>query len=384
MVVFEVLGVFFMIYGNYNLSKILITLGILTILIGYLTIYTYIFCRDIINFTNHIIESETKNDINFIVSDNFKVTKGFYFVFIIGWIIIINRNSYSFQNHIDPFIKAFSEEKTIGTFTYSYQSILIFMSIIIASVILTKIVSFLATDNSATSITDKKKTSVGSSILLIRIAIISIGISFAFALAGIPTDRLTVIIGALGVGIGFGLQALVNNLISGLIIAFEKPVNIDDIIEIGGQTGTMKSIGIRSSVVTTWDGADIIIPNGDLLSQHMTNWTMGSSKRRYEIPIGVAYGTDLKFVKSILSEILNSNSLILKNPEPLIWVTKFGDSSIDFVVKYWVPHFNYGNDVKSDLIMEIDEKFKLNGIVIPFPQQDIYIKSEATNVKEVE
>jgi small-conductance mechanosensitive channel len=78
---------------------------------------------------------------------------------------------------------------------------------------------------------------------------------------------------------------------------------------------------------------------------------------------------------------LNSNSLILKNPEPLIWVTKFGDSSIDFVIKYWVPHFNYGNDVKSDLIMEIDEKFKLNGIVIPFPQQDVYIKSDAITIK---
>lgn len=379
MIVFECLGVFFMINGSYNLSKMLISIGIITILLGYFTLYTYIFCRDIVNFTNNIIESENQKDVNLILSNDFKLPKGYYFVYIISWLIIINRNSYAFQNHIDPIIKSFSEEKTIGTFTYSYQSILVFMCIILASVFLTKIVTFLATDNKVTSFTGEKKTSVGSWILLIRIVIISIGISFAFALAGIPTDRLTVIIGALGVGIGFGLQALVNNLISGLIIAFEKPVNIDDIIEIGGQTGTMKSIGIRSSVVTTWDGADIIVPNGDILSQHMVNWTMGSSKRRYEIPISVAYGTDLKFVKSILSELLNTNSIILKNPEPLIWVTKFNDSSIDFVIKYWVPHFNYGNDVKSDLIMEIDEKFKLNGIVIPFPQQDVYIKSKAEN-----
>jgi small-conductance mechanosensitive channel len=260
---------------------------------------------------------------------------------------------------------------------------LVFFFVIIASVFISKIISFLASDNKAVNVTEEKKSSTGSWILLVRIAIISIGISFAFAIAGIPTDRLTVIIGALGVGIGFGLQALVNNLISGLIIAFEKPVNIDDIIEIGGQTGTMKSIGIRSSVVTTWDGADIIIPNGDILSQHMTNWTMGSAKRRYEIPISVAYGTDLKFTRSILNEILFNNSLILKNPEPVIWVTKFNDSSIDFVIKYWVPHFNYGNDVKSDLIIAIDEKFKLNGIVIPFPQQDIYVKSNAINNKEI-
>lgn len=383
MLVFEILGVFFMIYGNYNLSKILVSIGIITILIGYLTIYTFQLTSDIFNFTNQIIESDTKKEINIVAQENHKITISIYFLFFISWIIIINRNSYSFQNHIEPFVEAFSEEQKIGSFTYTYQSILVFFFVIIASVFISKIISFLASDNKAVNVTEEKKSSTGSWILLVRIAIISIGISFAFAIAGIPTDRLTVIIGALGVGIGFGLQALVNNLISGLIIAFEKPVNIDDIIEIGGQTGTMKSIGIRSSVVTTWDGADIIIPNGDILSQHMTNWTMGSAKRRYEIPISVAYGTDLKFTRSILNEILFNNSLILKNPEPVIWVTKFNDSSIDFVIKYWVPHFNYGNDVKSDLIIAIDEKFKLNGIVIPFPQQDIYVKSNAINNKEI-
>ncbi len=383
MIVFEILGVFFMIYGNYNLSKILISIGIITILIGYLTIYTFQLTSDIFNFTNQIIESDTKKEINIVAQENHKITKSIYFMFMVSWFIIINRNTYSFQNFIDPFVQSFSEEQKIGSFTYSYQSILVFFFVIIAAVFISKIVSFLASENKAVTATEEKKSSTGSWILLVRIAIISIGISFAFAIAGIPTDRLTVIIGALGVGIGFGLQALVNNLISGLIIAFEKPVNIDDIIEIGGQTGTMKSIGIRSSVVTTWDGADIIIPNGDILSQHMTNWTMGSAKRRYEIKVGVAYGTNLKLAKSIIQDVLDHHSLILKTPEPLIWVTQFGDSSIDFVIKYWVPHFNYGNEVKSDLIIAIDETFKLNGIVIPFPQQDIYVKSNATILKEI-
>ncbi len=303
MLVFEISGVFFMIYGNYNLSKILISVGIITILIGYLTIYTFQLTSDIFNFTNQIIESDTKKEINIVSQENHKITKTIYFMFLVSLIIIINRNSYSFQNFVDPFVQSFYEEQKIGSFTYSYQSILVFFFVIIASVFISKIVSFLASENKVANITEEK-TSVGSWILLVRITIISIGISFAFAIAGIPTDRLTVIIGALGVGIGFGLQALVNNLISGLIIAFEKPVNLDDIIEIGEQTGTMKSIGIRSSVVTTWDGADIIIPNGDLLSKNLTNWTMGSSKRRYEIPVSVAYGTDLKFARSILREIL--------------------------------------------------------------------------------
>lgn len=105
--------------------------------------------------------------------------------------------------------------------------------------------------------------------LLVRITIITVGVLLAFVSAGIPMDRFAIILGALSVGIGFGLQTLINNLVSGVIIAFEKPINVGDIVEITGQTGRMKSIGIRSSVVTTWDGADVIIPNGDLLNQHL-------------------------------------------------------------------------------------------------------------------
>jgi small-conductance mechanosensitive channel len=383
MIGFEILGLFFMINGNYNFGKMLVSIGILTILIGYLSIYTYQLGNDIIKFSNFLKETDDGSYIDKVNWENHKIKNGFYFLFCIGWIIIINRNSYSFQNFIDPFLAAYSEERKIGTFTYSYEGVVIFFFVLIVSVIISKIVSFL-TDENKTRKNDEKSSSLGSWLLLIRIGIISSGIIIAFSTAGIPIDRLTVIIGALGVGIGFGLQTLVNNLVSGLIIAFEKPVNLDDIIEIGGQTGTMKSIGIRSSVVTTWDGADIIIPNGDLLSQHMTNWTMGSAKRRYEIKVGVAYGTDLKLAKSIINEVIDHTSLILKNPEPMIWATQFGDSSIDFVIKYWVPHFNYGNDVKSDLIMAIDEIFKVNGIVIPFPQHDVYIKSEATVNKKSE
>ena len=382
MIAFEIVGILTMLYGNYNLSKILISVGLITVLIGFLTIYTFQLTSDIINFSDYIIDSETKTQINYTVQQNHKITKWVYILFCISWFIIVNRNSYSFQNHIQPLVDTFSKEQSIGSFTYSYESILIFFFVIIASVYISKIVSFLASQTKTTDTNSEKSKPLGSAILLIRIAIISIGITFAFAITGIPTDRLTVIIGALGVGIGFGLQTLVNNLVSGLIIAFEKPVNIDDIIEISGQTGTMKSIGIRSSVVTTWDGADIIIPNGDILSQHMTNWTMGSSKRRYEITVGVAYGTNLKLARTLLQEILDQHSLILKKPEPLIWVTQFGESSIDFVIKFWVPHFNYGNDVKSDLIIEIDEIFKLNDIVIPFPQQDVYIKTNSLAPKE--
>jgi small-conductance mechanosensitive channel len=188
-------------------------------------------------------------------------------------------------------------------------------------------------------------------------------------------DRLALIISALGVGIGFGLQTLVNNLVSGLIIAFEKPINLDDVIEVGGQSGKMKSIGIRSSVVTTWQGSDVIIPNGDLLSNNLINWTLGSSKMRIDFSLGVAYSSDLEKVIAVLKSVLDNDQRVLKNPEYLIQVDNFSDSSIDFLVKFWVHHFEIGWEVKSDVLLAINKKFKENKIEIPFPQQDIHIKT---------
>jgi len=240
---------------------------------------------------------------------------------------------------------------------------------------LAKIVAFVTSETSSSN-TGTKTNKLGSWLLLVRIAIISSGIIIAFIIAGLPVDRLTMIISALGVGIGFGLQTVVNNIVSGVIIAFEKPVNLDDIVEVGGQTGTMKSIGLRSSVISTFQGSDVIVPNGDLLNQHLTNWTLGREKCRTEIEVGVAYGTDLRTVKALLHNILSAHEEVLNYPEPMIQLTRFNDNSIDFVIKFWVAHFLQLNEVKSDLIIAIDETFKENGIVIPFPQRDIHVINE--------
>ena len=194
--------------------------------------------------------------------------------------------------------------------------------------------------------------------LLIRIAIISLGIVIAFASAGIPMDRLALVLSALGVGIGFGLQTEINNLVSGLIIAFEKPVNLDDVVEVGGQSGKMKSIGIRSSVISTWQGSDVIIPNGDLLKNNLVNWTLGKSRRRIDFNLSVSKGTDLSLVDQVLNDILDNNDQILKTSHNSIQVINFNERTIDFVVKFWVEHFEIAMEVKSDVLKAIDIKFK--------------------------
>jgi small-conductance mechanosensitive channel len=218
--------------------------------------------------------------------------------------------------------------------------------------------------------------------LLLRIFVICLGLYLAFAAAGIPLDRLTIILGALGVGIGLGLQGLVHNLVSGLIIAFEKPVNVGDIIEIDNKLGTMKSIGFRSSVIIMPDGANIVMPNGDLLGMRLVNWTMGKNLRRLNIEVGVAYGTDIEKVKKILLDIVENDNQVLKNPPPVVIAKEFGDSAIQFELLVWAPHIRYSLTLKSEIISKIDKAFKEEGIVIPFPQQDVYIRNISAKENE--
>ena len=210
---------------------------------------------------------------------------------------------------------------------------------------------------------------MGSWILLIRIAIISSGLFLAAAAAGIPMDRITLVLGALGVGIGFGLQELTSSLVSGIIIAFEKPVNVGDVVEVDEQSGTMKSIGFRSSVITTWDGADVIIPNSTLLSSNLINWTMSDEKRRVDIEVQVMFGTDLNKVKRILLELLDSDERILKYPAPTVELMELKNSTVELRIYFWVVQVQYEwIYTRSDLMLEIDRVFKENDIAMPAPE----------------
>jgi potassium-dependent mechanosensitive channel len=375
----EFFALIFLLVGNYNLGKILVTNGIFTIFLAFAFFGTYHKIVDIIKFSNFIKvpeDEEEKRELNFKNYEVHKISFVTYLILVLGWFTLIFRSSYFYQNISSPFQESISETKTIGDLTYSYEKIIFFFLVIFMSAFISKVVSFLTTESEVNA-RGLKTNKLGSWLLLIRIAIFSVGVIIAFAIAGIPMDKIAIIISALGVGIGFGLQTLINNLVSGLILAFEKPINLDDIIEVGGRTGKMKSIGFRSSVVTTFDGADVIIPNGDLLNQHLTNWTLGSSKLRSEIQIGVAYGTDLKLSKALIQEILEKHNFVLKYPLPMIWITNFNESCIDISIKYWIPHFNHVFDVKSELLISIDEVFRKNNIVIPFPQRDIHLHTDA-------
>ena len=212
---------------------------------------------------------------------------------------------------------------------------------------------------------------------LMRYVLIFVGFLVALAAAGIQLSNLTVIAGGLGVGIGFGLQNVVNNFVSGLILLFERPLSVGDAVELHGQNqwGEIRRIGIRASVIHTWDGAEVIVPNGQLISEAVTNWTLSDRRRRVEVEVGVAYGTDAQRVLDLLLEVARGHSRVLTNPEPAALFLGFGDSSLDFRLRVWIDEFGEGFAVRSDLAVAIQRALADAGIAVPFPQRDLHVRS---------
>jgi len=359
-------------YGRYNLSKMLLTTGFFNIVIGTTFLWTVRFISEGLSLARdqYTVPDRKLFYINFGRIGN-EVPVFFRVLLIVGWFILFGRNFYAFKNLTDPVEYFLVRDRIIGSYAFSIKSILLFFVILLIASLVSKIVSFFASDKHASSPNTFK--GVGSWLLIIRISIISIGLFLAFAAIGIPVDRITVIIGALSVGVGFGLQTLINNLVSGLIISFERPVNIGDIVEINGKGGIVQSIGFRSSIMKTWDGAEVVIPNGDLLNQHLVNWTLTDSTRRIEFTVSVAYGTDLEIAKQVLFDVINKDERIMQVPAPLVLAKEFNNSSIDFDLKFWARDIKEWLSIKSDIVIAVDKALKLNNITIPFPQRDIHI-----------
>jgi small-conductance mechanosensitive channel len=216
-----------------------------------------------------------------------------------------------------------------------------------------------------------------------RYAILLLGFLFAVAAAGAELSRFAVLAGAFGVGIGFGLQNVVNNFISGLILLFERPVQVGDHVELGGVLGEVRRIGIRSSTIRTFQGAEVIVPNGNLIADALTNWTLSDERRRIELPVGVAYGTDPERVLALLREVALANPQVLHDPEPLALFLGFGASSLDFELRAWVGELDTFLVTKSALAVAVYRALGEAGIEIPFPQQDLHLRSVSRELREL-
>jgi potassium-dependent mechanosensitive channel len=209
---------------------------------------------------------------------------------------------------------------------------------------------------------------------LAHYVLISIGFLLAISSLGLELTKLTILISALGVGIGFGLQSIVNNFVSGLILLFERPVRVGDYIELNGNWCEIQRIGLRATTVQTFDQADVVIPNADLISNQVTNWTLRNRTVRVIIPVGVAYGSDIPLVIKTL-EASAVHPMVAANPAPQVLFLRFGESSLDFELRVWVTDVDQMLTTRSDLHQEIDRRFREEGIEIAFPQRDVHFRS---------
>ncbi len=207
------------------------------------------------------------------------------------------------------------------------------------------------------------------------VTILLIGAVSALNILQIRLTGLAVTFGFLSVGIGFGLQNITSNFVSGVILLFERPVRVGDLITVGDSVGSVEAIGIRSTLLRTADNVELIIPNSQFIEQTVTNWTYRDKTVRLHVPVGVAYGSDTELVRRLLLDAAQAHPLSLADPEPEVQLTAFGESSLDLELLVWIPDPSQRKDVLSDLNFAIDAACREHGIEIPFPQREVRVIS---------
>ncbi len=218
---------------------------------------------------------------------------------------------------------------------------------------------------------------------ILQYLIVFFGFLLVLQSAGIDLSTLTVLSGTIGIGIGFGLQNIVDNFFSGLIILLERPIKIGDRIEVGGINGDVTRIAIRSTTVKTNDNINIIIPNSEFVSKQVINWSHTDRNVRVSVPVGVSYTSDPKKVRDVLLNVAENHPAILEKPSPDVIFHEFGDSSLNFELRVWTrTHIQIPRILRSEINYRIFEAFKKNGIEIPFPQHDIHFKSSNIDFRQ--
>jgi small-conductance mechanosensitive channel len=295
------------------------------------------------------------------------------FFAVVGWAIVVLKEFLLFVPLLEAIRRALDWSVTIGNFSIDPGDLLVFGFIIWLSLKIATFVQFILNVDLMPRI-DLPKGVPQTISRLTSYAVIAVGAVIASAAAGFDISRITIIIGALGVGVGFGLQNIVNNFVSGLILLFERPIRVGDTLELGNTGGVVDKIGMRATTVSTWNGAEIIVPNANLISGDVTNWTLNHNRRRMVIPVGVAYGTNPEKAAQLIVDVANDNKDVDARPEPTCLFVGFGDSSLDFQLRAWTAESGFMRTA-SDLRFAIVGKLAEAGIVIPFPQRDLHLRT---------
>jgi len=358
-----ILSIIFNLTGRVSLAKIVGVSAIQCLMLGIsLKVFSAMVLESI------YLQSEAYHDSRFsdFISFNklqHRFVRVLWILCSVVWLVSLVRNLAMYDAMSNLLGSFFNETRTIGNMVFTFQSVAVFIGIIWLSSVISGFINFFFGNEKIKG--TGKRSRIGSMMLLIRLTIWTVGFGIAVAAAGIPLDKISIMIGALGIGIGFGLQNIVNNLVSGVILAFERPIQVGDLIEIGGKMGVVKEIGVRSSKIYNNQGADIIVPNGDLLSQHLINWTMQDRNKLVDFVMSIPYQADMQIVKTLIVDTLSKNEKIMTQPGPEMVVQQLGDWSIDIKVSFWVHDLSEAGILKSNAMIKIYETLAGAGIQLP-------------------
>lgn len=312
-----------------------------------------------------------KNHRGLVRRKAFKVIKWF----AIGvWVFLLLKLLYIINPIWSLSEKILFAELEFGTIKFSLSGVFLLILTIWASFLLSRFIRFALAEDvyPRVSLADGLPYAVST---ILHYLILFLGFLAAIAAVGIDLSKFALLIGAFGVGLGFGLQNIIENFSSGLILLFERPVKVGDTIQFNDHLGNLQQIGLRASVVRTFDGADIIVPNGQLISQEVTNWTLSDARRRIDLDVGVEYGSSMEQVIELLENVGKNHPAIDGEPAPRAIFVSFGDNSLDFQLRVWTHIQDTWVVTKSELAVEIYKTLDQAGIGIPFPQQDLHLKT---------
>lgn len=303
----------------------------------------------------------------------------------LAWVVWVVETLNGFSALL-PFVRflrsVLSASLKVGHWGMSLGDLLAFLLILYVSILVSRFLRFVLEEEAYPRVSMGRGIP-GTISRLTTYSVLTLGFFVAISAAGFGLDRLTVLWGALGVGVGFGLQDVVKNFVCGLILLFERPLKIGDQIQLGDVTGVVKEIGIRASTVRTWEGADVIVPNANLITGQVINWTPADQLRRVEIKVGVACGTDSQQVLDLLLRVGREHPDLLKEPEPVALFLGSGQSSLDFTLRGWTQRIERFPFIQSELTQAVHAALRQTGIEIPFPQQDIHVRSIDDKVRSL-
>jgi potassium-dependent mechanosensitive channel len=283
------------------------------------------------------------------------------FLVVVLWMIVFTTNLNIYNPLLDGLTEVLSIPRHVGEASFTLGGVLLFFLIIWVAHLLQKYVGYFFGDTDAEEEIHNKGQR--SRLLIARLILLCLGYLLAVAASGVPIDKITIVLGALGVGIGLGLQNIVNNFVSGIILIFDRPLQIGDIVEVGKQAGRVREIGIRSSTLLTSDGAEVIIPNGDILSEQIVNWTHSHNQRRLEMELAIKGSDDMEQVCSVVKQAVLGSSYIVKEREPQVLFMKLQENGFTLKVFFWCKEVAKSSEAKSEVLQLLNENLLKNNLV---------------------